>query len=296
MGNANLGDQSNSAPLPGGAIQNASVSGAELAANAVTTAKIAANAITAEKIAANTITVNELAAALQQVLVPVGSILAFGGTTAPTGWLLCNGDPYDPSVYPNLYATIGNAYGGTTTAPLRPDFRGRVPYGMTSAGVLSNRLNNDGVAEASRTPQHSHGHTLTLPNHGHTHNIAVLSQDHGHTHSLAVNSHGHSAEGHVHGTADNGSRAGAFAAGTLAYAAAFAHNHGNTGGPSTFNAETPGVNGSIGGGAHWTGIYKNTAGAAYEGVTNPTSNPAINGSVSTSTTVPYGVANYIIKA
>ena len=44
---------------------------------------------------------------------PVGSIMWFAGSTAPTGWVLCNGATYTNSTYPNLVAVIGTTFGGT---------------------------------------------------------------------------------------------------------------------------------------------------------------------------------------
>lgn len=51
-------------------------------------------------------------------LIPVGSILPYGGSTAPTGWLLCNGGAISRTTYADLFAVIGTAYGagdGSTT-------------------------------------------------------------------------------------------------------------------------------------------------------------------------------------
>ena len=42
--------------------------------------------------------------------IPPGTITQYGGLTAPTGWLLCNGGNYLPSAYPALYNVIGNYY------------------------------------------------------------------------------------------------------------------------------------------------------------------------------------------
>ena len=44
---------------------------------------------------------------------PVGSIMWFAGSTTPTGWIRADGTVYPNSTYPNLYAAIGNTYGGT---------------------------------------------------------------------------------------------------------------------------------------------------------------------------------------
>ena len=68
-------------------------------------------------------------------LVPAGVILAFGGATAPTGWLLCEGALVSRTTYANLYAAILNAHGsgdGTTTFAL-PDYRGRFIRGRDGA-------------------------------------------------------------------------------------------------------------------------------------------------------------------
>jgi microcystin-dependent protein len=43
---------------------------------------------------------------------PVGSIMWFAGSTGPPGWILANGAVYTNGTYPNLFAAIGNTYGG----------------------------------------------------------------------------------------------------------------------------------------------------------------------------------------
>lgn len=58
---------------------------------------------------------------------PVGVISAFGGTTAPSGWLMCDGSAVSRTTYIDLYNVIGTAFGegdGSTTFNL-PDLRGR---------------------------------------------------------------------------------------------------------------------------------------------------------------------------
>jgi microcystin-dependent protein len=59
-------------------------------------------------------------------LCPVGSIMAYMGTTAPPGWRLCNGDLVSRTEYAALFAVIGTSSGagdGATTFRL-PDTRG----------------------------------------------------------------------------------------------------------------------------------------------------------------------------
>ena len=39
--------------------------------------------------------------------IPTGSVISFAGTTAPQGWLLCDGQQYSNQQYPQLYSVIG---------------------------------------------------------------------------------------------------------------------------------------------------------------------------------------------
>ncbi len=67
--------------------------------------------------------------------VPAGVITQFGGSTAPTGWVLCDGTAYSRTVtYNNLFTAIGTAYGvgdNSTTFNV-PNLKGRVPVGLDS--------------------------------------------------------------------------------------------------------------------------------------------------------------------
>lgn len=71
-------------------------------------------------------------------VVPSGAILAYSGTTAPTGFLLCDGSPYYVSSYPVLGAIL--AVGAATTFNV-PDLRGRTIVGVnTAANNGTNRV------------------------------------------------------------------------------------------------------------------------------------------------------------
>lgn len=52
-----------------------------------------------------------------------GMIMPYGGTTAPTGWLLCNGATLSTTTYPALFAVIGHTYGGSGNSFAVPDMR-----------------------------------------------------------------------------------------------------------------------------------------------------------------------------
>lgn len=85
---------------------------------------------------------------------PAGAIIAYGGTSAPSGWLLCDGTAVDRTTYATLFGVIGIAYGsgnGSTTFNI-PDLRGRVPAGKDDmGGAAANRLTgtSGGVAGAT---------------------------------------------------------------------------------------------------------------------------------------------------
>jgi len=64
---------------------------------------------------------------------PTGTIFAFAGTTAPNGWLLCDGSAVNRTVYAQLYSVVGISSGsgdGSTTFNI-PDLRGRFLRGVS---------------------------------------------------------------------------------------------------------------------------------------------------------------------
>ena len=67
---------------------------------------------------------------------PVGGMIPYGGASAPTGWLLCNGSAVSRTTYYALFQAIGTVWGagnGSTTFNV-PDMRESSPYG---AGTYS---------------------------------------------------------------------------------------------------------------------------------------------------------------
>ena len=149
-------------------------------------------AITTDKLATNTI----------QLLTPTGSVTQYAGSSAPTGWMFCDGAAVSRTTYAALFAVIGTTFGsgdGTTTFNL-PDLKGRVPVGKAVAGTFAS-LAATGGAET---------HTLTtaqIPSHQHN----VSEYVHSVTQSNALTTHNHTADGtlsvtssgsHTHGVSD----------------------------------------------------------------------------------------------
>jgi microcystin-dependent protein len=95
--------------------------------------------------------------------VPVGTILMFGGSKAPPGYLLCDGLPVSRTIYAVLFGVLGTRYGigdGSTTFNL-PNLKNRFPVGLSPGTAPASALAQTGGEEF---------HTLTateIPAHGH---------------------------------------------------------------------------------------------------------------------------------
>lgn len=122
--------------------------------------------------------VSNLTSSAINFLAPTGSIIAFGGTTAPTGYVLCDGTEYPigviGSTYYSLYGILSTSYntGGETAGYFRvPNLKGRVPFGLDSADSDFNQLSDRGGSKASvATHQHnSAGLSIASENTNHTH-------------------------------------------------------------------------------------------------------------------------------
>jgi microcystin-dependent protein len=112
---------------------------------------------------------------------PAGTIMAYGGTVAPTGYFLCDGSAVSRVTYANLFALLGTIYGpgdGTTTFNL-PDYRGVFLRGLDPSRTMGSLQNQE----------------IQL----HTHNIGSESS---HTHSITGNTGTESASHQHYGVAN----------------------------------------------------------------------------------------------
>lgn len=103
-----------------------------------------------------------------------GVVVDYAGSSAPTGWLLCDGSAVSRTTYANLFAAIGTTWGagdGSTTFNL-PNLARRVTVGSggTGSSTLANTLGSTGGEEAhlltaaeSGLPAHSHTFAHTSP-------------------------------------------------------------------------------------------------------------------------------------
>jgi microcystin-dependent protein len=131
----------NSTKLDADNLQDSAVTAAKLASNAVTTAKITDSNVTKAKI--------ETAQQFQP-----GMVIPYAGSSAPTGWLSCDGSAVSRTTYADLFTVIGETHGqgdNSTTFNV-PDYRGLFLRGVTGGS------SNDPDA-ASRTAMATGGNT-----------------------------------------------------------------------------------------------------------------------------------------
>ena len=68
---------------------------------------------------------------------PTGAISQFAGETAPTGFLLCQGQSISTTTFADLFSVIGYTYGGSGGSFLIPNLQNRIPVGQAPAVSLS---------------------------------------------------------------------------------------------------------------------------------------------------------------
>jgi len=68
---------------------------------------------------------------------PVGTIVAYAGSTAPDGWAICNGASLLRVSYPDLFAVIGTTFGSADGTHFNiPDLRDRTIVGYYSSSTI----------------------------------------------------------------------------------------------------------------------------------------------------------------
>jgi len=115
-------------------------------------------------------------------LTPAGGLLAFAGSAAPDGWLLCDGSTISRTTFAVLFAVIATTYGvgdSSTTFEI-PDMRSRVAVGLDSSSVNFTSIGGTSGSEK---------HTLT------TSELASHSHGSGSLSANAVGNHAHSISG-----------------------------------------------------------------------------------------------------
>lgn len=140
--------------------------------------------------------------------IPTGTIFAYAGTTAPNGWMVCEGGTVSTSsTLGAMLVAAGSPYntGGETAGTVRvPNLSNRVPRGTVSAGAHTLTVYS-GSATATVTtanlPQHLHSFTADLgtsnyntvaspvADHLHNPNFTVGTPSTAHTHGMQAHNH-----------------------------------------------------------------------------------------------------------
>lgn len=88
---------------------------------------------------------------------PAGVISMYAGSTAPSGWLICDGRAVSRTTYSRLFSAIRTTYGagnGSTTFNL-PNLKGRVPVGLDTSQTEFNSLGKTGGSKYLQKHTHS---------------------------------------------------------------------------------------------------------------------------------------------
>lgn len=98
---------------------------------------------------------------------PVGAVIPYTGSSAPTGFLICDGSEIAIASYGALYAIIGTTYGSGSGTFKIPDLRGLIPVGLKSTDTAFDTLGETGGASTitltgAQSGVAAHGHTFPL--------------------------------------------------------------------------------------------------------------------------------------
>lgn len=88
---------------------------------------------------------------------PIGAIIPYSNSTAPTNWLVCDGSAVSRTTYANLFSVIGTTYGsgdGSTTFNL-PNLKGRVAVGQDTNDTDFDTLGETGGSKELQKHTHN---------------------------------------------------------------------------------------------------------------------------------------------
>ena len=128
-------------------------------------------------------------------IMPAGSVIPYAGSSAPTGFLLCDGSSVSQSTYADLFAVIGTTYGGSGSNFNLPDLRGRVVAGQDNMG-------GSAAGELTNTSGGVDGDQLGASGGSQTHTLTT-AQLASHTHSFSDDISVATARSFVNGSGTN---------------------------------------------------------------------------------------------
>ena len=102
----------------------------------------------------------------------VGEIKMWGTASAPSGYLLCDGSSVSTTTYAALFAVIGYTFGGSGASFTLPDYRGRMPIGVSGSYALASTGGSANAIVVSHT--HTATSVVTDPGHNHSYIASTL--------------------------------------------------------------------------------------------------------------------------
>jgi len=196
--------------------------------------------------------------------VPSGVISMFGGTSAPTGYLLCDGTAVSRTTYADLFTAIATNFGsgdGTSSFNL-PNLQDRFPLGKGSTYSLNNTGGSSTFTPAGTNGSITPSGTVSVSGTVASHTLT----------SSQIPSHRHEVDSHDSNTSFGSNPA------TME----FVQSYGTGIGPTVYSSY---VGGGLGHNHGWSGSGSFTGNAAT---------PSFTGTNATSMP-PYICVNYIIK-
>jgi len=164
-------------------------------------------------------------------LVPAGTIVMYGGTVLPDGYLWCDGTQQLIASYTSLFIALGVSRYGVDTATqfYLPNLTSHLPRGAATTGGAVTTNNNN-------TPNHTVNATTATAAAPNTNSDG----NHNHSISAAAATAGGGGHGHNNNGANTGGPTGNInrgATGTLSAVATSGHTHGVNGASTSSNAE-----------------------------------------------------------
>ena len=102
-----------------------------------------------------------------------GLMSLYAGSSAPTGWLLCNGASVAVSTYQDLFNKIGYTYGGAGANFTLPNLSGKTVFGLDDMGTSASGRVTIGTPTVLGSTAGSDSHSLSISE------TPLVSHDHG---------------------------------------------------------------------------------------------------------------------